>query len=459
MHFYNFRYMTRRREKALALKRRLLGLLAVSSVARMHAAVVLAALACTLGVAAATAGEVPASARRLMLGEGDYQDGEALVIDAWALSGAGTARDRRASTLPKTAPAVFWNRVVQDEVVRYQLNPLRAARLFALMHVAQHDAAVLCARAKLARCGPEQEVAAARVLTVLLPYSAAHRFLRVGAERIEGTGADLENGSLLAVLRVGERAGAAALVHALFDGAIGPRPRLARPAPAPGLWMRTPPLFAAQPLEPGAPGWRTWCTANTQADLAVPAPPDYGSSTYRAQMAEVLDVSRNLDARQTQIAQTWHLDQGSVTPPGVWNKHALEAVLSRRLPADRSASVLARLNAAMFDALVGAWNAKLTWWTERPVTYIQRELDAEFTPLLVTPPFPGYVSGHAAASGAAAAVLGREFPDRAEHFEALAEQAAMSRLYGGIHVRADNEQGLALGRRAGIACNDMLGRP
>ena len=76
-------------------------------------------------------------------------------------------------------------------------------------------------------------------------------------------------------------------------------------------------------------------------------------------------------------------------------------------------------------------------------------MDPDFLPYLLTPPFPGYVSGHAAASGAAAEVLAAFFPERAAELQEWAEEAAMSRLYGGIHFRSDNTEGLRLGRAVG----------
>ena len=80
------------------------------------------------------------------------------------------------------------------------------------------------------------------------------------------------------------------------------------------------------------------------------------------------------------------------------------------------------------------------------MTAIRRELDPSWLPYLVTPPFPGYVSGHSATSGAAATVLAALFPKRADTLRVWAQEAAVSRLYAGIHFPTDNEAGLALGR-------------
>ena len=98
---------------------------------------------------------------------------------------------------------------------------------------------------------------------------------------------------------------------------------------------------------------------------------------------------------------------------------------------------------------MACWDAKYAYWSLRPVSAIQRLVAPDWLPYLTTPPFPSYVSGHATTSGAASTVLSSYFPSRAGDLAALAEEAARSRLYGGIHFRTDNEVGLALGRQVG----------
>jgi membrane-associated phospholipid phosphatase len=85
------------------------------------------------------------------------------------------------------------------------------------------------------------------------------------------------------------------------------------------------------------------------------------------------------------------------------------------------------------------------------VTAIRREIDPAWLPLLPTPPFPSYVSGHSSTSGAASVVLAAYVPAAARRLHSLAREAAASRLYGGIHFRSDNEAGLTLGRAVGAA--------
>jgi hypothetical protein len=94
----------------------------------------------------------------------------------------------------------------------------------------------------------------------------------------------------------------------------------------------------------------------------------------------------------------------------------------------------------------------------RPVTAVGSLVDPAWSPLIATPPFPSYVSGHSTTSGAAATVLSRFFPREARELARLAAEAAVSRLYGGIHVSSDNEQGLRLGRRIGAAALEAYER-
>jgi membrane-associated phospholipid phosphatase len=117
-----------------------------------------------------------------------------------------------------------------------------------------------------------------------------------------------------------------------------------------------------------------------------------------------------------------------------------------------SARILAALNTAQADAFIACWDAKFTYWSERPVTAIRRELDPTWLSYITTPPFSSYVSGHSTTSSAASEVLGAYFPGSASTLRGWAEEAAASRLYGGIHFRSDNETGLALGKKvAGVA--------
>src|ERR671923_1311064 len=199
------------------------------------------------------------------------------------------------------------------------------------------------------------------------------------------------------------------------------------------------------PLLPRWGGVRPWNIRDPVA-LRPPPPPRPGGPAFEAELREVYDVSRTLTPEQRAIALFWADGPGTFTPPGHWDAIALELVRAHALDTAAAARVFAVLNTAQADAFICVWDTKYAYWSLRPITAIRREIDPDWTPLITTPPFPSYVSGHSGTSGAAATVLSAFFPDQAARLNAWAHEAALSRLYGGIHFRTDNEVGLALGR-------------
>ena len=152
----------------------------------------------------------------------------------------------------------------------------------------------------------------------------------------------------------------------------------------------------------------------------------------------------NLSREQLAIAYRWSDGVGTYTPPGHWNHIAADALRGTGYSEVRTARALALLNMAMHDAAVGCWETKFTYFNPRP-----SQLDPRIRTVLGVPNFPAYTSGHSTFSAAAAAVLSHLFPARASEFAAMKDEAGISRLYGGIHYRADIENGKDHGTRIG----------
>ena len=355
---------------------------------------------------------------------------------------ASPARPRRDAPLP----SVQWSGIATDLVVKYQQNPQRAVRVFAYVQVAIHDSLVECARrgCEAAARPVAMHAAASGILEHLYPDESAGRLRAIGYSAALAAGVAAAQAEL--AWQAGLDVAEAARRRALVDGWDLPRLPERRPAWQPGVWRASPPLNMYDPVEPAAGRWRTWVLASG-AEIEPPAPPEYGSERYWADVEEVRAVTAALTAEQKRLADDWNLGLGSVTPPGVWNLHAARLVAAHRLDAAQAARAFAVLNVAMFDAMIACWHAKYRWWTERPVTVIRATRDPAFLPYLVTPAHPSYVSGHSSASGAAEKALAAFFPAEAAQLHAMAEEAAMSRLYGGIHFRSDDDFGLDLGRR------------
>jgi len=244
-------------------------------------------------------------------------------------------------------------------------------------------------------------------------------------------------------------------------------------------WVPT--SLVAQQQTPLLPQWgqnRTF-VLESGATCSLPPPPDYseqpGSAFYK-EAYEVYETVRNLTAEQEAIAKFWSDDPMlSATPPGHWLSIALLIAERDQLGLEQSVDLFARLGIVLSDSFVACWQQKYVYDLVRPLTYIRRLIDPEWDTILNTPPFPEYPSGHSTQSGAAAAVLtaifGEDFafedPSKIadgmklraySSFWDAANEAGISRLYGGIHFRAAIDRGLDQGRCIGAHVNALKTR-
>ncbi len=337
-------------------------------------------------------------------------------------------------------PVGQWIEVALNEIATHRLDPPHASRVLATLSVAMERAE---ARAKPAASAyAAVDGAASTVLAYFFPANDG-RFHGLD-NRAEHAVSSSSAGRGFAL---GRRSGEELVARAKSDGAEAPFTG-STPVGA-EFWVPTPPGF----LPPLLPGWgevRPWNITNPVA-LRPPPPPRPGQPAFEAEVREVYDVSRTLTPQQRAIALFWADGPGTLTPPGHWNAIALGLVRAHRLDTGQAALLFAVLNTAQADAFICVWDAKYAYWSLRPVTAIRREIDPSWNSLITTPPFPSYVSGHAGTSGAAATVLSAFFPSEAAQLHTWANEAALSRLYGGIHFPTDNEVGLALGTSVGQA--------
>jgi hypothetical protein len=235
------------------------------------------------------------------------------------------------------------------------------------------------------------------------------------------------------------------------------------PPRGPGLWVPTPPgLLPA--LQPHWGTNRPFVLGSGETCSPGPPPP-FSESVDSAFYADAFDcyrVTSDLTPEQQAIARFWSDDPGqTATPPGHSISILTQVARELNLTLDRAAEAYAKVGIAVADAFISCWRTKYNYNLLRPVTYIRSVIDPNWTSLLVTPPFPEYTSGHSVQTAAAAHVLtslfgqlafndhthaARGLPPRSfSSFAAAAEEAAISRLYGGIHFRAAIERGLEQG--------------
>ncbi len=188
------------------------------------------------------------------------------------------------------------------------------------------------------------------------------------------------------------------------------------------------------------------------------------SSAFFKEGEEVWRIANAATQEQRQFALYWADDPGKTpTPAGHWAHITGDVLKARKATLADAAEAYARLTLAMNDAFIAAWHSKYQVNLIRPVTYVQLVIDSNWTPALMnTPPFPEYPSGHSVQSSAAAGVLTAIFgadtaftdnahndrgwgPRNFKSFKAAADEAALSRLYAGIHFRSGVKGGQVQG--------------
>ncbi len=180
----------------------------------------------------------------------------------------------------------------------------------------------------------------------------------------------------------------------------------------------------------------------TASQFRPPPPPAFGSPAFLAALAEVRQIADTRTAEQTAIAKFWALPGGYIVAQAYNNQVATGLITEFHLDERRAAHALALLNMAVMDAFIACHDAKYTYWLLRPSM-----ADPGIKPAIGLPNHPSYPSNHACVTGASMAVLGALFPSRADELWALAEEAGISRIYGGIHYRFDMDAGLTLARQ------------
>jgi hypothetical protein len=248
-----------------------------------------------------------------------------------------------------------------------------------------------------------------------------------------------------------------------------------------GRWIPTPPMYA-QALEPH------WCDIrpillDSASQFLPPAPYKFDmkdtASAFCKEVMEVKQIAETLTEEQKHIADffddnpfnmhvTGHVMYATkkFSPPGHWMN--IVGIAARKAGTDFNTTVAAytETSIALFDGFISCWKAKYEYNTVRPETVINKLLDPSWQPYIQTPPFPSYVSGHSVISAASAEIMTKYFGDNFAYtdsserefgirdrsfksFRHAAQEASLSRLYGGIHYRSDLDNGNAVGTRVG----------
>jgi hypothetical protein len=375
-----------------------------------------------------------------------------------------------------------WNDIALDAIRAERTAPPIASRALAIVHSAIYDAvnaidrthqvyAVNVLASPLA--SREAAVAAAAYTTLANLFPAREPTFKA---EYEADLADIPHGLAENLgVSLGQKVAQQMLALRANDGSTVTVSYT--PGNQPGEWLPTPPASAAALL----PNWMnvTPFALQNGSQFSPHNIPPLTSTEYAAALNEVKSIgsshSTTRTADQTAIAQFWANGAGTATPAGHLNMMAHIVAEDRDNTLSQNARLFAALNVAMADAAIVCWDAKYSTNFWRPITAIRAAEsdgnpdtapDADWTPLIVTPPFPTYISGHSSFSGAAAVVLKSFFGTDSftfvlpsenpavsarsfTSFTQAAQESADSRMFGGIHFRFDNEDGLTAGRGVG----------
>ncbi|GIF20110.1 hypothetical protein BJ973_001984 [Actinoplanes tereljensis] len=366
-----------------------------------------------------------------------------------------------------TNAVVVWNSNAQTAIYEVaRQGPYVAPRSFAMVQGAVYDAVNAIAgspyqpylRSPKAHRGDSADAAVAaaayRVLLSLFPaqspaldgmYAAALASIPDGRAKRGG-------------IAVGERAAADMIAARVGDGAFGPATWTV--GTAPGQWRPTPPTYASDGAWVG--DMRSFVIPRNDM-FRTAGPPALTSATWLRDLAEVKAIGgvdstvRTQD--QTEAAKWWH------------DRRLTEWEIKRQLAGTQHLSTLqtarmfALADVANADSLIACFNEKKFWSFWRPVTAIQETSDPTWMPLLITPPFPDYTSGHTCSTSTIMATL-RAFFGRDDiafsaysadsgttryfdSFSSAVDEVVEARIWGGVHYRTADVQGVRIG--AGVA--------
>jgi membrane-associated phospholipid phosphatase len=339
-----------------------------------------------------------------------------------------TAVGAQANNASSTSSA-RWNR---RAIALFRARGGGPSRPNTYLSIAQYRAVLEAMDERHGQTRPSLAGAAAGASVVVLkqfyPLDAAALDAALAAQRDEPPLGDEHNKDFAAGEAIGREVAAAVLASAASDriGATSP----GTPPVGAGYWVSS-----GAPIVRGGLGARPFFLTSGD-ELRLPPPPAFGSPAYLAALAEVRAFALARTADQVALVAKWV----PFSAP-LFNGIATDLIDKYHRSELESARILAYGNAAAFDAIIACFDTKFAYWFIRP-----SQADPTITLATGLPNHPSYPSAHSCETGAFEAVLADGFPSEREALDAIAQEASLSRVIGGLHYRFDGDGGLALGR-------------
>jgi hypothetical protein len=338
---------------------------------------------------------------------------------------------------PHAPSTVQWTR---RTIALFRARGGDIGRIATYVSLAQYRAALAADNDRHGRTRPSIAGAVAGASVIVLkqfyPLDAAAIEAEISAQRTTPPVGEEHNKDFATGEAIGRTIGAAVLAFAATDnfGLTSP----GTPPIGPGYWTSS-----GAPTVRGNLGARPFfLTSGSELRYQIPAPPAFGSQAFLDGLAEVRAIALARTPEQTAITLKWVPFSGPL-----FNAIATDLIEKYHRSELEAARILAYANTASFDAIIACFDVKFTYWFIRPT-----KADPTITLATPLPNHPSYPSAHSCQTGAFQGVLENAFPSERAMLDAEAQEASISRVYGGLHYRFDGVAGLALGRlAAGLA--------
>jgi hypothetical protein len=411
----------------------------------------------------------------------------AVCFFAGWLSSCGYKKDQEGLDKLSANQLQLWNRNLTQVIMSDVFSPPVCSRIYAYCNIAAYEAARQADTGFPSYAsrlnGLEPLPSSSGVDNISIPVAEVIAFTTVAKKMVFNGNAinemetvylkqldslGLEEAIITGSVRYGQIIGEHILAWASADGYLQ---RNANPGylvmkNEPGRWVPTPPDY----MDAVEPNWGTLrpfvmdSAAQFRPEKPLPFETAKSGELYKEMIQVYQSAAGNHRDLSEAIATFWDCNpnvsvtsghvtyfQQRLSPGGHWIYIAASVCEKEQFGAVKTAEVMSKVAIAIADAFISCWEAKFTYNTLRPETFINKYIDKEWKPFIQTPPFPEYPSGHSTISSSAATMLTHflgdhyEFIDSTEvpfgrppryfvSFEAAAQEASISRLYGGIHL-------------------------
>lgn len=312
-----------------------------------------------------------------------------------------------------------WDAIMFDLVKDNKLGDVYAARIYAYVYVAQRDAAFISKNIKGSSMGA-LDIVSAKVLCQFFPSDCNQIMKQTHFDFYSNTLADIVLSKIIARIKI-ENQNIKPYAEKVGEN----------------YWAGTKPYFGQD-----VGSWKTWFLSSG-SEFRAPSPEE-NHIDWNEQLNMSHKALLDITPEQRKAVVFWAGNPGTITPPGQWLEIANEYMQENNITLLQQLFIRSVLAMGIEDSVIAVFDSKYTYWVKRP-----NMKDSNIVTVMPTPNHPSYPAGHSTISGSASVILTYFFPQNATKWDHDANEASLSRVWGGIHFPADADAGVILGKKVG----------